>query len=177
VLQKRLEKAIEHIQKPEAGNVASSLSSVYDYSNKILSDIRHLSRASHPHLLDQVGFEKAVESLMQSSFKDMNIEYSCHIISPKTSRDKQQHLYRIIQECINNTLKHADASECLLVIKPENSHLFFLYRDDGDGFDIDAPVKQRGFGLVSIQERTKILGGSCEVISKPGSGVSIKIKI
>ena len=182
VLQKRLEKATELIRSSEDDKAVRLLDDIQNYSSDLLSDIRRLSRDSHPYLLEQVGFVRAMEALMQQSFEGMKIEYSCHIEAIE-SPASQQHLYRITQECIHNTLKHADATECLLVVQrvaekvDAGGAYQYLYKDDGCGFDMRRNNGHEGVGLTSIYERVSILNGHCKITSAPGAGVSVIIII
>jgi NarL family two-component system sensor histidine kinase LiaS len=92
------------------------------------------------------------------------------------SRGIEDHLFRIVQEALSNTLRHsrASAAEVKLLQKPDSVRL--LIRDDGIGFDPEEK-KHTSYGLVSIRERVNEIGGSMHIISAPGKGTRIEIRV
>ena len=81
---------------------------------------------------------------------------------------QQLNVYRIIQEHLNNILKHAEAKNVNINIQYENNEATLLIRDDGQGFDVT--VRRKGIGFNNIQSRAELLNGKMNVISKPGKG-------
>jgi len=138
-----------------------SLVKLHASANQLMEEIQHLSKSSHPHLLEQLGLEAAINSLMNHSFAGKGVDYSCHISIGIGSDVIDQHLYRITQECISNTLKHANAAEVLLRIgHSTQNEIFMLYKDDGKGFHAEEINNSTGFGLISITERVKLMKGT-----------------
>jgi signal transduction histidine kinase len=87
-------------------------------------------------------------------------------------------LYRLSQEALTNTLKHADAGRFKLSIIKGYPHIIFLAEDDGNGFDTDARGgNNEALGLLSMRERAAMLGGSFTLRSAPGGGTRIRIEI
>ena len=88
-------------------------------------------------------------------------------------------LYRIIQESLNNIVKHAAATEASVIVKNDAQNIHVEVRDNGKGFvpgsASDSPAG--GLGLVGIAERAKILGARCEIHSAPGKGTTISINV
>ena len=82
-------------------------------------------------------------------------------------------IYRIIQEQLNNILKHAEASEVEISLKNENEQVELTIKDNGVGFDSTA--KKTGIGLKNIQNRAQIYDGNVEIISSPGNGCTMKV--
>jgi signal transduction histidine kinase len=82
-------------------------------------------------------------------------------------------LYRITQECINNTIKHADAKSIKVTIKTDNNSFIYIYRDNGKGFD---PSSDAGFGISAMKERSVKIGGRFLIHSQNGKGLKIVIK-
>jgi two-component system, NarL family, sensor kinase len=97
------------------------------------------------------------------------------------AQDSEIHLYRIVQELLNNVIKHSDASEVRVHLSSQLANLILTVDDDGRGFDPDAvfgrPANQHGFGLTDITERVRILGGKLECDSRPAKGTLWKIQI
>jgi signal transduction histidine kinase len=88
-------------------------------------------------------------------------------------------LVRIIQECLSNAREHSGASEVRVELKATGTHIEASVTDNGRGFDVDAALldaARRGrLGLVGVHERTRLLGGACEVTSKPGGPTTVAI--
>ncbi len=86
----------------------------------------------------------------------------------------EEALYRIVQEALNNSLKHAAASAVEIKLSQSSGHFELCVSDNGQGFDPDLAVDSGGIGMFSMRERIEKLGGSFEVISNPDSGTSIQ---
>ena len=84
-------------------------------------------------------------------------------------------IYRIIQELLNNTIKHAQAQEVLIQFTREGNELVIQYEDDGLGFDINQ--SGRGLGLENIKSRLNFLNATVAFDTKPGEGTSILIHV
>jgi NarL family two-component system sensor histidine kinase LiaS len=86
----------------------------------------------------------------------------------------EDHLFRIVQEALSNTLRHAKATRMDIGFKRYGHQMVMVLRDDGTGFDTEAK-KQISYGLLTMEERVNELGGTMELISAPGKGTSIEI--
>ena len=82
-------------------------------------------------------------------------------------------IFRIVEEGVSNIQKHAGATQAVLSLHKENNKVLLLLSDNGLGFDVNETPK--GYGLVSIFNRSKLLGGSCSLKSEPGMGTQIRI--
>ena len=87
----------------------------------------------------------------------------------------ETHLYRVVQEAMNNVYKHAQARRVRVVLERRDTDLVIIVEDDGHGFDTAALSRSqaRGLGLVSMRERAQIIGGTLDIESKPGGGTTI----
>lgn len=147
-----------------------------DTSNDILQELRYLSQDSHPHLIEQLGLEKALAALMEKALAPHKIEYSYHIDIQSATDTTLQHLYRIVQELLSNTTKHAQASEILLNIRQlDDSSITLLYKDDGVGLAPGYKHTTDGFGMISIRERTGLLGGILDIRTPAADGMHLCI--
>ncbi|MUT68667.1 sensor histidine kinase [Paenibacillus sp. NEAU-GSW1] len=90
--------------------------------------------------------------------------------------DAEDHLFRIAQEALSNTLRHSKAEHMEIRLYREEHEVRMLIADDGVGFDAEAK-KQTSYGLLTMEERVNELGGSLHMISKPGAGATIDIRI
>jgi len=87
-------------------------------------------------------------------------------------------LYRIIQEAVNNIIRHSQATEAIIAIKKNIKYVTISIRDDGKGFYKNNMLKEtNSLGLVGMYERTKLIGGRCTIKSNPPTGTEIEIRI
>jgi signal transduction histidine kinase len=89
---------------------------------------------------------------------------------------RQVVLYRIMQELVNNAIKHAEASQILVLLQQTDNTLFLTVEDDGKGFDTTVGNKLKGAGLANIEARVEFLGGKIDIQSEPGTGTAITIE-
>jgi len=145
--------------------------------NKTIASTNNLAHSLRPDVLDHFGFIAAIETEAQEFSKRSGI--SCTII---TSQDDIElpsghsiTLFRILQETLNNILKHAQAKNARVEVVKESDHLELIISDDGVGFSDMARTKPRSFGLRGIHERVEHLGGSVNIASSDESGTRITI--
>ena len=88
-------------------------------------------------------------------------------------------IYRVVQESFNNVLKHADARHVLVRLQTMPTTVDLTIQDDGVGFDAATPLhgERRGFGLLGIAERVRLLGRTCTLQSNPGAGTTVSIHL
>ena len=92
-------------------------------------------------------------------------------------REAEHEIVRIVGEAVANACKHANASRVSVAISSEEGRVIIRIVDDGEGFDVGAPRSRRGFGLASMTERTRSLGGRLHLESTPGAGTVIEVAI
>lgn len=157
--------------KSECGNNTSLVEITID-------ELRTISRNLHPVQLEKLGLKEAIESNVEQAEKASGIFFSHEIenINNLLSSDQQINLYRIIQESINNIIKHSKAKSARLTISKENNTIITTIFDDGIGFDILAMKKKKSLGLTSMSERAKLINGSL-VIMSGNKGTRTEIKI
>jgi NarL family two-component system sensor histidine kinase LiaS len=94
------------------------------------------------------------------------------------SADAAMNLYRIVQESLNNIMKHSRARKVRVELERDIHEVQLRIQDDGGGFAADRlPEKQTGLGLKNITERTRMLGGKLKVDSAPGRGTRIEVTV
>src|SRR5262249_36876622 len=89
--------------------------------------------------------------------------------------EAQTNIYRIVQEALNNVVKHADATEARVALRHSGSELILAITDNGKGISKSSNGERNGFGLVGIAERARLLGGSCVIDSRDGEGTTLKV--
>jgi signal transduction histidine kinase len=95
-------------------------------------------------------------------------------------KDTQINFYRMVQEGLNNMLKHSDAKQASLTVCREPHRILLTLCDDGKGFSPShstGDLKRGGFGLIGIAERAQLLGGAAVIESEPGLGTTIRVEI
>lgn len=144
-------------------------------------DVRKISQNMMPGLLTRMGLYEAVEDLMETVNETEGIEavFSFTGEKERLPENKEIMLYRIIQELVNNTLKHAGARSVSLRMDRQADQLLILYVDDGRGFDPASLVEDEkaGLGLRSIRSRVGFLNGTMTLDSKPGEGTHYSLSI
>jgi signal transduction histidine kinase len=102
-------------------------------------------------------------------------------IDPYMPRRSLVAIYRIFQEALTNIVKHSGANQISLSIEQEARKINFMVADNGKGFDIRSvnqrPAAERGMGLLAIAERTRMLGGSLQIVSQTGQGTRISFSL
>lgn len=142
-------------------------------------EIRAISHNLMPISLSKLGLKAAIQELInpiKASYPQKRIQLFQQYDSRKLSEDLQVNLYRIIQELINNVMKHAEASEITIQLITDKDNLIVSVEDNGKGFQFHS-MQHAGLGLKSILSRTELLGGTYEVDSKEGAGSFIVITV
>lgn len=147
----------------------------------ITDSIQDLSNMSHTLSADTVkkngllrAIEEETERIRRIGILDLRVKVSEH--SEYLQDDIELVIFRIIQECLNNTIKHADAKTACIELDYQESHLVVTVKDNGKGFEEKASKNRSGSGLLNIESRTKMINGNCEIISSE-NGTEIKITI
>ncbi|ARV08405.1 hypothetical protein BTO05_01630 [Winogradskyella sp. PC-19] len=148
-------------------------------TNNTLEEVRHISRGLFPPLLKQLGFTESIEQLAIDIDENNALFVSTDIenIDDNLTDEKALHLYRFVQECINNILKHAEAKALSITIEKEKDIILVLIKDNGKGFDVTSAKNKNSLGLKTLEERIKILNGELLIDSKIDGGTITKAKI
>jgi len=143
-----------------------------------LDNVRSLTTELRPPALDDFGIEPALERLTRlvSERSDLNVQLNVTLERGGLTRDQETAIYRIVQEALTNTVKHAQARSVSIVVAAHGGSVRTIVEDDGAGFALDA-VREGALGLVGMRERTILLGGRFEVESRPGAGTTIVIEL
>jgi signal transduction histidine kinase len=97
--------------------------------------------------------------------------------TPALSEDEEQELFRIAQEALNNTVKHAAATHVTVQLTTGPAAVTLLVEDDGKGFDAGVPPRGNAFGTRGMRERAAILGGTFSIDSHPGGGTRVWVTV
>jgi signal transduction histidine kinase len=152
-------------------------------ANKLLKDaskeVRQISHNMMPGVLSKFGLQEAIEDIFEDveDAGDMQVNLDIALGKGRLPENVEIMIYRIVQEMLNNTLKHARASVVSMTLLKKDNHLVIEYKDNGAGFDETKLPKDKNLGLLGIRTRAEYLGGSVDMKSEPGKGVSYRIII
>jgi signal transduction histidine kinase len=107
----------------------------------------------------------------------MNVHFAVHGTLCALPAEVEDHLYRIGQEALTNSIKHSRASEITLDLWFEPTQVRLSIQDDGKGFDAKAGFQGSGFGLIGMSERAEQIGGLMSLAASPGQGTSISVTV
>lgn len=132
-----------------------------------------------PGLLSKLGLCEALEDLFETLNDSSGMSANMEVEGPKNRlpENKEIMIYRVVQEMVNNTLKHANATQIDLniVIQPDEINL--TYSDDGQGFNLNEIINTKTIGIQNIRSRVKFLDGDINIHSSEGNGVFYRISI
>lgn len=172
VIRNRLTQAAKKAQS--AGGVSEELQEIDALLNNTIGDVRNISHMKHPQMVRHLGLEPALAALVENTF-DANTIVNVHVEDIPLPYDVQMFLYRAVQECTTNIIKHADASECIIRLYTDKSDgsVHFIIKDDGRGFDAEG--RNWRFGLRTLNEHCKSLGGLLTVSSCGDEGTTLSV--
>ncbi len=143
-----------------------------------LDEVQQITSNLHPHYLERLGSTKALKAMFAKLSDVIEINSEMILLDNIFPKDAEINVYRIVQESINNIIKHSDASEAEIKITKAENEVIITIKDDGRGFDTtNFNAKGIGLGLVGLRERTKMLGGKISINSSVGNGTEIKVKV
>jgi PAS domain S-box-containing protein len=154
------------------------------YLDEIIENVRRLSQDLSPFLLEDLGLSAAIRQLLENIGAYAGIRMrSVRIdgIDQLFSLEEQITIYRILQECLTNIMKHAQATQVSVEIIKWDDYVSFKVIDDGRGFDgrltRSCEAKDKGIGLTAIKERVRLMRGTLKIRSKKGKGTCITVTI
>jgi len=160
----------------EAESILKTAVSILDDS---CNELRNISHNIMPSALIKFGLKHALDELIGKINKAsvINIHVNIHGFEERIQETHEIALYRIIQEVLNNIIKHAEASNVFINLKKENNELSLQVVEDGKGFNISRLDKSEGLGWKNIKSRISMMSGRLNIISQIGKGSEINILI
>lgn len=155
--------------------VGSHIARAKTLAREALAEARRSVWALRPGALESGGLPAALRQLCKRSTEQAGtkVEFVLQGTQLPLSQDTENHLFRISQEAVTNAIKHAEPEKIRVKLRYESERVGLMVEDDGKGFDVEAAENQKGFGLVSMRERSKLIGAGFAVHSSPGSGTRI----
>lgn len=154
------------------------LSVVNNVLRKTIDEIRNTIFDLRPMTFDDLGLKASLERLLvnlnenqryiiDTDIDDVSCENNLILVS----------VYRVVQECLNNIDKHADAEKIIFSCKNNGNKCAISIQDDGKGFDMDKSPEGKHFGLTLMKERIKLINGKIQISSKENKGTCIQIEV
>jgi signal transduction histidine kinase/HAMP domain-containing protein len=147
--------------------------------NKTIREIRGLSHALHPPVIEDLGLTSAIEELCQDfkSYSEIRMNWDIDPIEKPLQSMTNITIYRLFQEGLHNILKHSRATEVRVRLTSRDNTIEAVIEDNGVGFVVDEVLtptpNKRALGLISMRERLALIGGVLQITSKPGKGTKI----
>jgi NarL family two-component system sensor histidine kinase LiaS len=167
----------EQAQKAETlEKFRKQLAMVADIINASQSEMRALLLHLRPISLEGKSLKQGIEQLLIELKSKIQIKLKWEIEDVTLNNSMEDHLFRIVQELLSNTLRHAKADELEVYLHQVDQSVLLRAVDDGVGFDM-SQSKTGSYGLTNIRERVTGMGGTVKIISFKGQGTSVEIKI
>jgi signal transduction histidine kinase len=162
----------------------AQLQQLYELTNQLVEEVHRLARELRPAALDDLGLHTALSNYVEQWSERTGVVIDFHSSGLERQRIPPQietTVYRIAQEALNNVLKHAQATRVSVILEYRNNQIRTIVEDDGKGFDANYSTTGRvisgGLGLIGMQERVALVGGTFAVESQPGSGTTVVVRI
>lgn len=179
---KTLGAVIANQTRASGGEIHRGAATIVEVAEHIYDIVHDIVRQLRPSALDHLGLEDALAEavgnwrrLQPGMAVELRMEGEIDGLGEETNIT----VYRIVQECLTNVVKHAQASRVDILIRrpPGEPWLALVVRDDGRGLIERNAVEAARFGLLGMRERTEALGGFFELDAAPGAGVTIRVRL
>lgn len=162
---------------PQAADNAAKLDTAIDNLRRGVEDGRRVIRGIRPAVLDDSGLEAAMEDLVgQFETSGMHVTSKCDPEIGRLPESIQTTVYRVVQEALNNAKKYSGTDVVRIELKKINGDLLLKVHDFGCGFDVES-ARKKGFGLLGMTERVRLLGGECLIQSERDAGTRISVRV
>ncbi|MCP9768344.1 sensor histidine kinase [Lacihabitans sp. LS3-19] len=175
-LRLQLTEIIKNVNNPsEILNISDRNKELID--NTIL-EVRRISNDLLPPGLEEFGLAYSIEGLCENALTFSNLTISLDVKNlNKIEKQKSLILYRIVQELINNSVKHSGASQIIITLTQDEKEISLNFEDNGVGFDYNKAYLKRSLGLKNIEIRAKMVNGSTRFETKVDEGLKVEVRI
>jgi signal transduction histidine kinase len=172
-------RTVKNSLKPDQVSEQSDCEKILEYMDQVIENVRRISLNLSPTILEDLGLTTALHWLMNnlSNASIQQVKVDIADIDQLFPVSQWITIYRVMQEALNNILKHAQAENVKIVVQRQSNMVTFLIEDDGCGFDpeklVTQDVAKQNLGLTTMSERVRILGGAFDFWSRLGEGTRI----
>ncbi|GAB4324996.1 MAG: ATP-binding protein [Bacteroidales bacterium] len=170
---------LDNVQQEKSGNDdTSDLEKAIELVNRTSSEARQIAHNLMPAALDRFGLVEALRDFCADvkASKKLSVDFQSYGLNERLTGSREVSIYRIIQELVNNAIKHANATELLIQMFHSDNKMNITVEDNGRGFDIDK-ISSNGSGIANIRSRVELMGGSLAIESERGYGSTFNIII
>lgn len=163
------------------GKIKDKLLDIRDLAVRTIDNVHKAIFDLRPSVLDDLGLLSALRWYAENRLRALNIKVRVEVTGEerKLSPEVEIALFRVVQEAINNIVRHAEAHNMVLGVEFKDSSIVIEVEDDGKGFDVQAVSlradRVHGLGLLGMKERVALLGGNMDIESRPGRGTHLTI--
>jgi two-component system CheB/CheR fusion protein len=177
-LQFDIERLEQHLP-PDLKEMKERLLIVRDEVEALSNDVRRIAYELHPSALDHLGLRVALRSYIRefSERENIPVVFTSRKVPSQIPGEVASALYRIVQESLRNVAKHAGKSSVKITLTGGSNHLSLTICDNGIGFDTHSAQSKGGLGLVSMQERARLVNGDFSLETRPGRGATITVRV
>ncbi len=173
---------LEQFQQDTTGlssKARQQLHDIAEVSIEVSSSIHDLSHQLHPSKLDTLGLVVSLTGLCRefSEQHRLQVQFVHHDIPGKIPKDVTLCLFRIVQEALQNVVKHSGASEATVQLSVHDDRIELAICDSGVGFNPESAEGDASLGLISMRERLRLVGGHLGVESEPSRGTRIHVRV
>jgi signal transduction histidine kinase len=167
--------ARKHLDAGRVEEAEGMLSEIKETKNKTSDRIRALIRDLHRSPLGRAGLAEAIHGFLSEVGRESDVELHADIADVDVPAPVALLLYHNAREAVMNALKHASATNIWVDVKQDGDMVQMAVRDDGTGFDAEAPEPEGHYGLTMMRERAQVARGMIEVVSAPGEGTKVTV--
>lgn len=167
---------------PHENGLQDRLKEISITTSQAIDEVRQITHGLRPYQLDRLGLTQAIRASVNRASENGSILFASRVedIDELFDKDAEIHVYRIVQEAVNNVVKHSGATEATVVIKVRTGGVTVSIRDNGRGCDpakLSSESYDLGYGLSGMAERVRILGGTMTIDSQPSQGTSLNVDV
>ncbi len=179
-------RALQSLAKPDDHEgAAEQIEEIAEAATDAILETREIAYSLRPFHIDRLGLTAALGAMIKRVSTDqLRFTTELDSIDGRLTPEQEINFYRIVQECLNNILKHSGATAASVRIKHQAGRIELTVQDNGRGFSVaDRTMRTAesrdgtGFGLLGLAERARILGGTLTTASAPGQGTTIELKL
>jgi signal transduction histidine kinase len=164
-------------QAPEGSPLRAELREVNEIAQTALESVRGLSQTLHPSILEDAGLDDTIDWFIPQAERQLGIRIAYERVGSARALDSATavHVYRVLQEGLNNVARHSGASEAWVRLRTSDDLLSLEIEDHGHGLDFS--TERRGLGIVTMRERAELVGGAVEFRRPDRGGTLVRLTV
>jgi signal transduction histidine kinase len=159
--------------------VTVQLEEISTATSQALEEVRGIAYNLRPYHLERLGLRESLNAMIEKIREATGLEINARValFDEVFSKDDEVTFYRVVQECLNNIIKHAQATTVEISIVQNETQVTASIQDNGRGFVTVPESQSSGFGLIGMSERVRMLGGTYSIESETGKGTMVSVHI